>query len=184
MKKIACLIVVVLFFSTVLWAQQGRAAFADSPAVLTSVGQSADIEMVRVLLTRSGIPFRANAQIRADGLETGDNTLILVLGGSSKGLGAAGVSVEEDLTRSIALVDRARSMGMQIIAIHVGGNPRRGPLSDGFINFAVPVADYFIFVADGDRDGLLTNLANGANVPLSRVDRVSGAAAPLSAAFR
>jgi hypothetical protein len=184
MKRIVCLLLVVLFFGTALWAQQGGVAFADSPAVLTSVGQSADIEMVRVLLTRNRVQFRADPLIYADGLRAEDRTLILVVGGSSKGLGAAGISADDELRRSQALVRQARDLGMKIIAVHIGGDARRGPLSDGFINFAVPAADYVVVTTEGNSDRLFTNLANTARIPLQTVGRISDAGAPLAAAFR
>ena len=184
MKKIACLVFVVLFCVTTLWAQQRATAFADGPAVLTSVGQSADIEMVRVLMTRARMQFRTDALVYGAGLTSADKTLVLVVGGSSKGLGAAGISADDELRRSQGLVSRARELGMKIIVMHVGGDARRGPLSDRFIDFAVPAADYVIVVTEGDRDGLFTNLTNQSRIPLERVDRISAAGAPLAAAFR
>jgi len=183
MKKIACLLSVFLFFGAASWAQQGI-AFADGPAVLTSVGQSADMEMIRVLLTRSGVPFRASQLIYADGLTSADRTLILVVGGSSKGLGAAGISADDELRRSQALVAQARSLGMSVITLHIGGNARRGPLSDGFIRFAVPASDLVIAVAAGNSDGLFNTLTNQAGIPFNSVDRIAAAGAPLAAAFR
>ena len=38
-------------------AGQATTAIADKPALLTSIGQSADLEMVKVLLSRAKIPF-------------------------------------------------------------------------------------------------------------------------------
>jgi len=184
MKRLVCLVLVVLVCSSVLWAQQSGVAFADKPAVLTSVGQSADMEMIRVLLTRSGITFKANALIQANDLATGDKTLILVVGGSSKGLGAAGISAEDELKRAQALVQKAKSLGMKIIALHIGGDARRGSLSDEFIKFAVPVADYVIVVSEGDKDGLFANLTNQSKIPYTKVERISAVQAPLAAAFR
>jgi len=184
MKKICCLLSVLLFLSGTLWAQQGAVGFADSPAVLTSVGQSADMEMIRVLLTRARVQFRADALVQANGLTAADKTLILVVGGSSKGLGAAGISAEDELRRSQALVSQARTLGMKIITVHVGGEARRGSLSDGFIRFAVPAADFVIAVSEGDKDGLFTSLTNEARIPYNKVDRISAAGTPLAQAFR
>jgi hypothetical protein len=73
---------------------------------------------------------------------------------------------------------------MQIITVHIGGDARRGPLSDGFINFAVPAADYVIVVAEGNRDNLFTTLTNTARIPFRSVNRISDTGAPLAAAFR
>lgn len=187
MQKFTCLVFAILFFSAVFspasLAYQGE-AFADNPALLTSVGQSADIEMVRVLLTRAGMPFRSEALLYADGLDSEDRTLILVVGGSAKGLGAAGISADDELARSQALVNQAREMGMSVIAVHVGGDARRGALSDRFINFAIPVADYVIVVSTGNADGLFTDLTEQAGIQLTSVGRIAEAGAPLIAAFR
>ena len=183
MRKFGFVVLIVLLCSAGLWAQSGT-AFADKPAFLTSIGQSADIEMIRVLMTRAGIPFKADAVIQANGLNASDKTLVLVIGGSSKGLGAAGISVEDEMKRAQALVTQARTLGMKIIAVHVGGEARRGSLSDGFIKYAVPLADYVIVVSDGDKDGLITGLAGDAKIPVNKVERISAVGAPLTAAFR
>ena len=184
MKRIIFTIMAILVCSAGLTAQTPGVAFADKPVILTSVGQSADIEMVRVLLQRARIEFATEQMIRADDLRAEDRTLIVVLGGSSKGLGAAGISIDGEMRRAEALVRRARELNMSIIAVHVGGEPRRGALSDGLINFMVPLADYVIVVASGDNDGLFTNLTRTANIPLTRVNRIADAGAPLTAAFR
>jgi hypothetical protein len=185
MKKLLITIFAILICCAALSAQQsGGIAFAEKPAVLTSIGQSADLEMIKVLLTRAGIPFKADALIQANGLGSADKTLILVVGGSSKGLGAAGISAEDELKRSQSLVQRARNLGMKIIALHIGGDARRGTLSDEFIKFAVPLSDYVIVVSEGDKDGLFTSLTNQSRIPFNKVDRISAVGAPLAAAFR
>jgi hypothetical protein len=182
MKTLMC-VILAAFVCGAGFAQQME-AFADKPAVLTSVGQSADMEMVRVLLTRAKVPFRSDALIAASGLAPNDKTLILVIGGSSKGLGAAGISAEDEMKRSQALVKKARDLGMKIIALHVGGEARRGTLSDGFIKFAVPTADYLIVVADADKDGLFTSLTKDAKIPLNKVEKISAPGTPLAPAFK
>ena len=185
MKKLVFFILAILVCGTGLYAQQSAGiAFAEKPAVLTSVGQSADIEMVRVLMTRAKLQFKADALIKANALGSGDKTLILVIGGSSKGLGAAGISVEDEMKRSQDLVKKAKDLGMKIIAVHVGGEPRRGTLSDGFIKFAVPVSDYAIVVSEADKDGLFTNLTRDAKIPFKKVEKISEVGAPLAAAFK
>jgi len=185
MRRLISVFLALLFCGAALYAQQAAGvAFADKPVVLTSVGQSADMEMVRVLLTRAKIPFKADAQLQANGLSSDTRTLILVIGGSSKGLGAAGISTEDEMKRSEALVKKAHDSGMKIIAVHVGGEARRGSLSDGFIKFAVPEADLVIVVSDADKDGLFTNLTKDAHIPCDLVDKISAVGAPLAAAFK
>jgi len=183
MKKIIFIIMIILVCSTAMFAQS-NVAFANGPAVLTSIGQSADYEMIRVLLTRAGIQFDLDEVIMANQLTAAYNTLVLVIGGSSKGLGAAGISADDELVRTQALITRARELNMSIIAIHIGGEARRGALSDVFISYAVPLTDFVIVVAEGNNDGLFTNLANQARIPFNSVNRISEVGPPLAAAFR
>ena len=161
-----------------------KVPIATKPAFVTTVGQSADIEMVKVLLDRSAVPHTDNAQARAGELApSGAKTLVLVLGGSTKGLGAAGISPEAELDRAKALVAEAKKLGLVIIGIHIGGEARRGPLSDRFIQAAVPACQYLVVVAEGDKDGFISKLC-GAAIPIDKVERISKAVEPLQKAFK
>lgn len=157
--------------------------FARSPAMLTSVGQSADVEMIRVLMNRAQLEFTMDALVEAEDLSEEYGTLVIAIGGSSKGLGAAGISAEAEMDRAEALIDRAHDLDMAIIAVHVGGQARRGALSDGFIELGVPAADYVIAVEAGDEDGLISDLADDAGVPVTLVPRISGVGSPLADSF-
>ena len=165
------------------FAQQ-TTAFAGKPAVLTAIGQSADFEMVKVLLTRNKIPFKADTLVKAENLDASSPTLILVVGASSKGLGAAGISAEAELARTKALVKRARELKMSVITVHVGGLARRGALSDSFIELCMASSDYAIVVEAGNQDGFFTKLATKANIVVTMVERISSIGAPLAAAFK
>jgi hypothetical protein len=161
-----------------------KAPIAEKPAFVTAIGQSADIEMVKVLLERSAVPHTANAQAKASDLAaSGAKTLIVVLGGSTKGLGAAGISVDAELDRAKALLAEAKKLKMTVIGVHVGGEARRGQLSDRFIQAAVPSCQYVVAVADGDKDGFITRLC-GATIPIDKVERISKAIEPLKMAFK
>jgi len=161
-----------------------KGPIADKPAFVTTVGQNADIEMVKVLLERAAVPHKADAQAKAGSLAaSGAKTLVLVLGGSTKGLGAAGISPEVELERAKALLAEARKLGMTVLGLHVGGEARRGQLSDRFIEAAIPACHYVVVVADGDKDGFITRLC-GAKIPLDKVERIARAVEPLKRAFK
>lgn len=184
--RIALSVFTILLLCASFASAQGfalKAPIAAKPALLTSVGQSADIEMVKVLLSRSKIEFTMDGLVKGSGLAaTKAKTLILAIGGSSKGLGAAGISAESELERTKALIAEAKKLGMKIIGIHVGGEARRGELSDKFINAAVPFCDYVIVVAEGNQDNLFNKLC-GTKIPLDSVKKIADAGAPLAAAF-
>ena len=160
-----------------------KAPFAPQPVLLTSIGQSADVEMAKAIINRLKISFTMDSLVKAQGLASSNaKTLIIVIGGSSKGLGAAGISADAELERTKALLAEAKKRGMKIIGLHIGGEARRGELSDRFINAAVPSCDYFIVVEDGNNDGLFTKLC-GTKIPLDVVQKISQVGEPLAAAF-
>ncbi|MGD9940407.1 MAG: DUF6305 family protein [Clostridia bacterium] len=183
MKRVSLFLLLSALVSAGAWAQP-TTAFAEKPALLTSVGQSADLEMVKVLLTRARVPFATDPLAMAADLPGNAKTLVLVVGGSSKGLGAAGISADVELERAKALIKRARELNMKILAVHVGGEARRGTLSDVFIELCVPAADYALVVADADKDGLFTRLASEARIALTKVEKITAVGAPLAAAFK
>jgi hypothetical protein len=187
MKRIVLLTAVaVLALAPALFGQSYvlKGPIASKPAFLTSVGQSADIEMVKVLLERAAVPYKISAQAKASELSgSGAKTLIVVLGGSTKGLGAAGVSADAELERAKAVMVEGKKLGMKIIGLHVGGEARRGELSDKFIQAAVPYCDYVIVVVEGDKDGFFGKLCGG-KILLDKVERISKAVEPLQKAFK
>ncbi len=175
-----------ILFSASAWSQSYalKTPIAQKPAFVTSVGQSADVEMVTVLMEKAAVPYKANAQAKANDLAaSGARTLILVVGGSTKGLGAAGISADTELERAKAVIAEARKLGMTIIGLHVGGEARRGELSDKFIQAAVPSCNYVVVVAEGDKDGFFEKLC-GPRIPLDKIERISKAVEPLQKAFK
>ena len=139
----------------VLFATSACAMAAD--VAVTSVGQSSDGMMVRVILKSLKIGADFDAVMKADAL-TSQKVLIAVVGGSSKGLGAAGINKEDEVKRALDLCKAAEKKGMKILMMHVGGEGRRGPLSDYFISAAVPKGDALILVDGANKDKLFDGL--------------------------
>lgn len=147
-------------------AEEG-AVTISLPILMTSAGQSADVSMFNAIAARSGVEATSRELVEADDIEVGEyNTLVIVVGGSSKGLGAAGVDAEQEQARVDAIIEKLQD-SVTIVVAHIGGQARRGELSDGFINALLPVADYIIVVEEGDADGLFSNYAAENNVPIS-----------------
>lgn len=158
-------------------------AIAEEPVLLTSAGQSADYEMVKTMLDKNDIKCEKNSLATSADLD-GVKTLMLAVGGSSKGLGAAGIDANGELERVTELVDGAKEKGIIVIAVHVGGEARRGELSDKFIAPSLEKADYAIVVADGDKDGLMKGLAAKAGIPFDEVSSMADVVPKLGAAFK
>lgn len=160
-----------------------KEAIAEQPILLTSVGQSADVEMVKSMLNKAEIKYTLTGL--ATSADIGDaKTLVLAVGGSSKGLGAAGIDADGELKRVNELIAAADEKGLTIIALHIGGEARRGELSDKFIAPSFAKADYAIVVADGDKDGMMVKLGSEAGIPMDVVKSMADVMAPLKAAFK
>jgi hypothetical protein len=148
--------------------------------VLTSVGQSPDATMVRVVLRRMKINAENQALLRPDGL-AGEKVLVAVVGGSSKGLGAAGIDKDQEIERVTGLFQAAKQKGMKLLVMHIGGEGRRGTLSDAFIEAAAPHADRLIVVDGGNNDKIFDRLVEGKDVKILTAPNVNGTADPLKA---
>ena len=157
-------------------------ATAEGPIILTSVGQSADVNVVQTLLKKCEIDSDLNATVTADDLGS-YKTLVLAIGGSSKGLGAAGVDENQELDRVKSVIAKAEEQGMTIIALHIGGSARRGTLSDKFIPDALAAADAAIIVSEGDSDGFMKGIVTENGVATAFIDNQVGAVEPLKTIF-
>ncbi len=152
---------------------------ADEPVLLASCGQSPGPTYVKLFLGRLGIDHelieRATAEDLIGRQRSGRpvKTLIVVTGASLKGMGAAGVSMREELMRTEALIAEARKQGMTIIGAHVEGMDRRaqgaspGDNSDEqSIDAVMPFADVMVVRADGNEDRRFTIISDTKKIPL------------------
>lgn len=137
----------------------------ELPILITSSGQSPDAFVVKVLLDRAKIESSYNGLANVDEIKD-IKTLIIVMGGSTKGLGAAGIDEKFELDRSIKIIDEAVKQGIVVLGIHIGGEGRRGPLSQQFIDAVAPKTQGLIVTEEGNKDGYFSNLAKEKNIPL------------------
>lgn len=154
----------------------------EQPVLITSAGQSADVQIGGVLAKRGGLTatLSKNATLQ----ELGDKkTLALVIGVSMKGLGAAGLDLDQEKTRVRALVEEAQRKSIPLLCLHLGGEARRGELSDQMIQTFLPYAQMVIVVKSGNKDGLFTKICAEKNIPLLEVDRTSEVQKPLKDIF-
>lgn len=145
---------------------------AEGPVLITSAGQSADFEMIKVMFDKNELTYSADSVATEEAL--GDcKTLVVAIGGSSKGLGAAGIDADAELERVKKLLTAADEKGITIIAAHIGGSGRRGKLGDRYIEPTVSMSDYTIVVKAGNEDGLFTTLSEKYSIPMTSVENMT-----------
>jgi hypothetical protein len=144
----------------------GAATFtARPPLAITSCGQSPDALTVSLLSRRMRLDHLFETSLKPERLP-GIKTLVVVIGASTKGLFEAGTDETRESARVATLLAKARELNVLVIAVHVGGESRRGALSDRFIDLVVSQADYLIVTEAGNRDGLFTKVSKSREIPL------------------
>lgn len=154
----------------------------EQPILLTSAGQSADVQIAGVLFKRAGLT--ASLSKNATQQDLGDSkTLALVIGVSMKGLGAAGLDLDQEKTRIRELIEAAQNKGISLLCLHLGGEARRGELSDQMIRAVLPQAQMVIVVKSGNKDGLFSRICTENNIPLHEAVRTGEVQNPLKNLF-
>ena len=168
----------------------------EQPVLITSIGQSAGAAQAKILAMKAGLDFVYEQRASLDDLE-GMKVLIVVMGASGKGLGAAGVDIGAEIAWATELFDRARELEIVIIAMHIEGRSRRGPMSDQINTTFAPLADYLIIkgsateeeaanideAANGNLDGLFTTIAEENEIPIAFVAKTLDVVAVLEGLF-
>jgi hypothetical protein len=154
----------------------------EQPLLLTSAGQSAEVQLAAVLAKRAELDYSL-AKLAASADLAGKKTLVLSLGASLKGLGAAGLDVAQEKERVTQLLADAKQQGIPVLCLHLGGEARRGQLSDDFISTFLPHAQQAIVVKSGNKDGLFSSLCKENQIPLIEVERTPDALQPLRELF-
>ncbi len=158
---------------------QQAAPKAPAPVLITSCGQSPGANSMNVLARRAGIEYAVKTDASPKDLAGKKyGSLIIVTGASLKGMGAAGVSIEDELKRAEALIAEAKKQGMTVVGAHIEGMSRRaqgaapGDNSDEMsIDAVCPKANFMIVRKDGNEDGRFTAISKSKKIPLVLFDK-------------
>lgn len=174
------LVLAMLLTGAALAEATPEAPSFEGPYVLTSAGQSADFQMVKAMLKMNKVEnFTEDPLLKPETLPEELGCIIIVIGGSSKGLGAAGIDADQELERLSQVMKAAEEKEIPILAMHIGGMARRGELSDKFIEPVVAASKALIVVEEGNQDGLFTQLAEKYELPLTMLVKKSDGAGVL-----
>jgi hypothetical protein len=185
MKSSIRLLAGTLFFAAIFIILSLSAPAADKPekaglpTLLTSCGQSPGPVKIEVFLKRLKMDFayvpRAAANDLLEKKKSGTpyKSIVIVTGASLKGMGAAGVSINDEIDRIKALIAEARKQGIKVIGAHIEGMARRaqgaaaGDNSDEVsIDAVCPQSALLLIRKDGDEDGRFTTISKSKNIPM------------------
>ena len=141
----------------------------QGPVLVTSFGQSTDGSMIEQVMKRlKTVAYTYNPTATASDLD-GIKTVVIAVGNSTKGLGAAGISQEQETARAKEFMAAVKKTGVKVICCHIGGATRRGALSDAFADMVLPLSSFIVVKEDGNKDGKFTSFATGNNIPITLV---------------
>ena len=183
-QRTAILSAITLFLITLLSSvvlAQPKAKF-EQPVLITSAGQSADVTIAGMLFKKANIQAKALPLAKTTDLD-GVKTLVVVAGFSSKGLGAAGISREQELARVKLLLAAAQEKKLKVVTLHIGGKARRGNQSDDFNRMAAEASNYLLIVKQGDEDHFFSKIATEKKIPIDLVDKIADAVQPVGNVF-
>ena len=174
---------------------------AGLPVLTTSAGQSTDVETLNIVMEEAGIKYDycdvPTVDMLAAGVGLGGRTsaagfhvevqtdpakfpagtpykaVIFAIGASLKGMGASGLTLESEEARLKKLIDFCKQKKILVMAVHIGGESKRGaPGSDNerMIDAVAPFADYIVVTKDSNKDGRFTKIAKAKNIPLTEID--------------
>jgi hypothetical protein len=155
-------------------ASQPPSFKASPPVLVTSCGQSQGPEMLNMILKKVGIAYDIVPMATVKDLKSKPyRTLIVTMGASLKGMGAAGVSIDDELKRVTDLIDAARKDKITIIGAHIEGMKRRaqgaeaGDTTDEqSIDTVAPKSDLLFIHRDGNTDGRFTTISQSRKIPM------------------
>jgi hypothetical protein len=184
-----CAVTLIVGGGLFLHAAQETTARAELPVLLTSCGQSPDSSLLKAIFMRAKLEHPTPAyelilEATPEDLKAASDagrpfkSIMIIMGASLKGMGAAGISIDDELERTAELIEAARSQGISLIGVHIGGMKRRAQGADPgdntdelSIDAVAPNSDFLIVNKDGNSDSRFTVIANEKDIALLTVEK-------------
>jgi hypothetical protein len=148
----------------------------QQPLLITNAGQGPGAKMARLLIQRTGAvaDFDYTAEPQPADLKAKPyKTLMVVLGSTAKGLGASGITIDQEIDRLNAMIAEAKKLKLQIVGVLLEGKTRRGKpggADERCIDAIAPHASYLVVKKDGNEDGRFDAISRKTGAPLTFID--------------
>lgn len=161
-------VILALFaLSNTVGADETPLPKGELPVIVTTAGQSPGAVSISVICRRNKIDNDYLNLARVEDLKAKEyKTLIVTMGTSGKGMGAAGIEINDELARVESVIEEARNQGMLILGFHIEGEARRSGACEQSIDLVGPRVDYLIVRSDGNLDGRFDEISKKNDIPL------------------
>lgn len=180
-------IVTVMFLLVLVFSftVNGADVTAEAPVITTTCGQSPGALMVTQISRQIGLECEQQDLLKADYLKENEfKTVIITMGTSGKGMGAAGTDMQDEVERINEIIKVAKEKGMTVIGAHIEGEARRVDDNDEkSIKTVAPQSDIIIVREDSNKDGYFTDLGEEKGVPVYVIEKTLELKQPLKEIF-
>lgn len=187
MKKSLCLLLAIISIMAMVPTSLFAAVSGDPvmqyecPFLLTAGGQGPGSKQLRLLINISGAftlgedfyledePLPRLEEIRSGKYKE----LIIVIGTTDKGLGASGITIEDEINNLKEVIALCQEMDIPIIAVHIEQDKRSTIRTNGnerIIDLVCPVSEWMIVLNASNTDGRFTAISEEYGIPLTTVD--------------
>lgn len=150
-----------------------------TPFMITNAGQGPGGKMGRLLVSRAGtltededfyyvdVPYAADVDARDY------SAIVIVIGSTDKGLGATGITIDQEIARVDEVVARASEKGVPVIAVMLEKDKRsdvKTNSNERCIDAVCPHASWMIVTADVNTDGRYDAFKAENGTPLTILD--------------
>ena len=150
-----------------------------TPFMITNAGQGPGGKMGRLLVSRAGtltededfyyvdVPYAADVDARDY------SAIVIVIGSTDKGLGATGITIDQEIARVDEVVARANEKGVPVIAVMLEKDKRSDVKinsNERCIDAVCPHASWMIVTADVNTDGRYDAFKAENGTPLTILD--------------
>lgn len=145
---------------------------ADYPVLITSFGQAPDGNTLSVLSRRIGAETTYETLAPPERMKD-FKTVIVSIGVSLKGFGAAGVNLDSEIDRANKIIKTVKENKTKLIMVHIGGEGRRDQMSNKLIEMFSGSADELVVYKDGNADGIFTKIAADKKITLIEIEKLT-----------
>ena len=153
----------------------------DCPFLLTAAGQGPGSKQLRLLINLSkafvlGEDFYLEDEPlpRLDEIKSGKyEVVVAVIGTTDKGLGASGITIEDEIDNLEEVIALCQEMDIPIIAVHIEQDKRSTIPTNGnerIIDLVCPVSEWMIVLRASNSDGRFDAISAEYGIPLTIVD--------------
>ena len=189
-KLVSCVLLIAMLLSLAAAAfpaaaeptGEGELKKYTTPFLITNAGQGPGGKMARLLVSQTGTlvldeDFFYDSEPGANGHGTLQDReyscLIVVIGSTDKGLGASGITIEDELARLEKMVALAEEIKLPIIGVLLEKDKRSEiptNANERCIDAICPHAEWMIVVKDGNADGRFDKISEQYGIPLTVIN--------------